>query len=99
MADMSNEQAARVLTKEADGWGDERVSFGTYITALRMGAAALREIDAITNKTPQKGKPGRYDRQGCPQCSWIDPKLAKRPYCAWCGRWIKDGVQEAPDEP
>jgi hypothetical protein len=43
MADMSNEQAARVLTKEADGWGDERVLFGTYLAALRMGAAALRE--------------------------------------------------------
>ena len=58
---MTREEAARVLTreaevltKEADGWVDERVLFETYKTALRMGAAALRgpRPDPITGLVP-----------------------------------------------
>ena len=51
-APMTNEQAAEVLTKEADGWGNERVPFETYATALRMGATDLRGWVKTADRLP-----------------------------------------------
>ena len=39
---MTREEAAKILMNEVEGWGDKRMPFASYITALRMGADALR---------------------------------------------------------
>jgi len=63
MGDMSNEQAARVLTERADAWagtlkhfisGEEptRRNVEDYSTALRMGAAALRGWVKTADRLP-----------------------------------------------
>jgi hypothetical protein len=85
MADMSNEQAARVLTKEADGWGDERVLFGTYLAAIRMGAAALRE------------KAERERGRGCAYCV-IGRRSPDAEYCSNCGRKLTPALPELANE-
>ena len=80
---MTREEAARVLTKEADGWGDERVLFETYITALRMGAAALRE---------------KAERErGCAYCV-IVKRSPDAEYCSNCGRKLTPSLPELANE-
>ena len=80
---MTREDAARVLTKEADGWGDERVLYETYITALRMGASALRE---------------KAERErGCAYCV-IGKRSPDAEYCSNCGRKLTPTLPELANE-
>ena len=84
---MTREEAARVLTreaevltKEADGWVDERVLFETYKTALRMGAAALRGPQVDNDSTNRRKTVKQIGRN-------LYSETAR---CDYCGRYTKD---------